>query len=119
MRLLDPNLVKFQFQMSAISQGFAADEYFLKYPGRFISIHLQDVDLNATPPSPPANAAGAAAGTGNRGGGRGVQTPVGKGSIDWVKTFTAAKTGGVRNYFVEQTMDLTRESVAFLKGLKV
>ena len=24
-------------------------------------------------------------------------------TIDWVKTFTAAATGGVKNYFVEQT----------------
>ena len=47
------------------------------------------------------------------------QTSVGKGSIDWVKTFQAAKIGGVKNYFVEQNMDLTKESVAFLKTLKV
>ena len=106
MNLLDPQLVKFQFQMSTISQGFVAAEYFSKYPGRFFSMHVQDVDLNATPPP------------GGRGG-RGVQVPVGKGSIDWVKTFTAAKIGGVRNYFVEQTMELTRESVAALKAMKV
>jgi sugar phosphate isomerase/epimerase len=96
MGLLDPNLVKFQFQMSTISQGFNAHEYFTKYPGRFFSMHLQDVDLN-----------------------RGVQVPVGKGSIEWPKTFAAAKVGGVRNYFVEQNMELTRESVAALKAMKV
>ena len=107
MGLLDPNLVKFQFQMSTISQGFVAHEYFMKYPGRFYSMHIQDVDLNATPPA------------GGRGQGRGTQVAVGKGSIDWVKTFTAAKTGGVRNYFVEQTMELTKESVAALKTMKV
>src|SRR5262245_14267706 len=107
MELLDPTLVKFQFQMSTISQGFVAADYFTKYPGRFFSMHGQDVDLNATPPP------------GGRGQGRGVQVAVGKGSIDWVKTFTAAKTGGVKNYFVEQTMELTRESVAYLKTLKV
>jgi sugar phosphate isomerase/epimerase len=112
--LLDPALVKFQFQMSTISYGFVAHEYFTKYPGRFISMHLQDVDLNATPPPP---AAGQPAR--DRRQGRGVQTSLGKGSIDWVKTFQAAKVGGVRNYFVEQNMDLTRESVAFLKALKV
>src|SRR5262245_27492991 len=44
--LLDPKLVKFQFQMSTISRGFVAAEYFTKYPGRFFSMHLQDVDLN-------------------------------------------------------------------------
>src|SRR5207247_6987624 len=73
MGLLDPKLIKFQFQMSTISQGFIAHEYFTKYPGRFFSMHVQDVDLNATP-SPAA-----------RGQSRGVQVPVGKGSIDWVK----------------------------------
>ena len=44
---------------------------------------------------------------------------MGQGTIDWVKTFTAAKTGGVQNYFVEQTWDLTRQSVAYLKSLNV
>jgi sugar phosphate isomerase/epimerase len=101
MELLDPKLVKFQFQMSTISQGFMADEYFTKYPGRFISMHVQDVDLTATGPR-----------------GRGVQTSVGKGSIDWVKTFKAARTGGVKNYFVEQNMELTNASVAALKTMK-
>jgi sugar phosphate isomerase/epimerase len=98
MGLLDPTLVKFQFQMSTISQGFVAHEYFTKYPGRFYSMHIQDIDLSAP---------------------RGTQVAVGQGSIDWVKTFTAAKIGGVRNYFVEQTMDLTRASVAALKAMKV
>jgi len=112
--LLDPALVKFQFQMSTISRGFVAHEYFTKYPGRFVSMHVQDVDLNATPPPPPPGQAANAAARG-----RGVQTAAGKGSIDWVKTFQAAKIGGVKNYFVEQNMDLTRESVAFLKTLTV
>jgi sugar phosphate isomerase/epimerase len=100
MERLDPKLVKFQFQMSTIAQGFVAAEYFTKYPGRFMSMHVQDVDLNATGPR-----------------GRGVQTSVGKGSIDWVKTFKAAKTGGVKNYFVEQNMELTKASVAALKAM--
>jgi len=113
--LLDPKLVKFQFQMSTIGRGFVAHEYFTKYPGRFISMHLQDVDLNATPPPPPAGQPA----RGGSGRGRGMQTSVGKGSIDWVKTFQAAKVGGVKNYFVEQNMDLTKESVAFLETLKV
>jgi sugar phosphate isomerase/epimerase len=115
LELLDPKLVKFQFQMSTISRGFVAHEYFAKYPGRFFSMHLQDVDLKATPPPPPAGQPA----RGGMGGSRGVQTSVGKGSIDWVKTFQAAKIGGVKNYFVEQNMDLTKESVAFLKTLRV
>jgi sugar phosphate isomerase/epimerase len=115
LELLDPALVKFQFQMSTIGYGFVAAEYFAKHPGRFFSMHLQDVDLNATPPPPPPDAPA----RGGRGPRRGVATSVGKGSIDWVKTFQAAKVGGVKNYFVEQNMELTKASVAFLKTLKV
>jgi sugar phosphate isomerase/epimerase len=118
-KLLDPKLVKFQFQMSTISQGFVAHEYFTKYPGRFYSMHVQDVDLKAAPPPLPVPVAPAAGRAGGQGRGQAVQVPVGKGSIDWVKTFTAAKIGGVKNYFVEQTMELTKESVAALKAMKV
>jgi sugar phosphate isomerase/epimerase len=103
LELLDPALVKYQFQMSTISAGLVAADYFTKYPGRFFSIHIQDVDLSST--SGP--------------GGRPVQTAVGKGSIDWKKTFDAAKTGGVKNYFVEQNMELTKASVAALKAMNV
>ena len=97
--LLDPKLVKFQFQMSTITAGLAGADYFLKYPGRFFSMHLQDVDM--------------------RGEGRHPQVALGQGNIDWVKTFTAAKVGGVKNYFVEQTWELTQLSVAYLKHLNV
>jgi sugar phosphate isomerase/epimerase len=119
-KLLDPKLVKFQFQMSTITAGLVGADYFTKYPGRFISMHVQDVDMNAPVPPPPAPDPNAPAGRG-RGGGRGgrPQKPVGQGTIDWVKTFQAAKIGGVKNYFVEQSWDLTKESVAFLKSLKV
>lgn len=41
------------------------------------------------------------------------------GSIDWKKVFTAAKTGGDKNYFIEQNMEMTKEGVAYLKTLKV
>ncbi len=109
--LLDPKLVKFQFQMSTITAGFVGAEYFLKYPGRFNSMHLQDVDMNAPVPAP--------AREGARGGRRRPQIAVGQGTIDWVKTFTAAKTGGVKNYFVEQSWELTQQSAAYLKTLSV
>ena len=102
--LLDPDLVKFQFQMSAITVGLVAADYFLKHPGRFNSMHLQDVDMNV-----PADSK-----TGRR-----PQVAMGQGTIDWVKTFAAAKTGGVKNFFVEQSWELTKQSVAYLKALKV
>jgi len=120
-KLLDPKLVKFQFQMSTITAGLVGADYFTKYPGRFISMHVQDVDMNApAPPPPPPPDPNAPAGQRGRGGRGGrPQKPVGQGTIDWKKTFQAAKIGGVKNYFVEQSMDLTKESVAFLKTLKV
>ncbi len=114
--LLDPKLVKFQFQMSTITAGFVAAEYFLKYPGRFNSMHLQDVDMNAQVSAPVPSPRGTSA---RRRGGRRPQVAVGRGSIDWVQTFTAAKTGGVKNYFVEQSWELTQQSVAYLKTLEV
>jgi sugar phosphate isomerase/epimerase len=94
--LLDPKLVKFQFQMSTIRQGFDAAEYFLKYPGRFNSMHLQDWNAESK-----------------------TIVGVGKGSIDWKKVFSAAKTGGVTSYYIEQNMEMTKEGVAFLKSLTV
>ncbi len=109
--LLDPKLVKFQFQMSTITAGLVGAEYFLKYPGRFNSMHLQDVDMNAPVSTTPA-------GQGGRGGRR-PQVAVGKGSIDWAKTFSAAKKAGIKSYFVEQNWELTQQSVAYLKELKV
>jgi sugar phosphate isomerase/epimerase len=42
LEMLDPKLVKFQFQVSTISRGYDAAEYFTKYPGRFVSMHVQD-----------------------------------------------------------------------------
>lgn len=96
MELLDPKLVKFQFQMSTIRNGFDAAEYFMKYPGRFNSMHLQDWNPETK-----------------------SIVAVGKGTIDWKKVFTAAKTGGVKSYFIEQNMDMTKDGIAFLKALKV
>jgi len=94
--LLDPKLVKFQFQVSTISQGFDAAEYFTKYPGRFISMHVQ---------------------------GWSAQTkkimPVGQDSLDWKKIFTAARTGGIKNYFVEMKLDMMKDSVPYLRSLQV
>jgi len=104
LELLDPKLVKFQFQMSTITAGLVGADYFMKYPGRFYSMHLQDIDMK---------------GQSGGAGGRFPQVALGKGSIDWAKTFTAAKVGGVKNYFVEQTWELTQQSVAYLKTLQV
>jgi len=114
LELLDSKLVKMQFQMSAMRTVGDPVMYFMTYPGRFLSMHLQGVDLNASLP-----AAGGGQGARGRGGRGSPGLAVGKDSLDWPKIFAAAKTGGVKNYFIEQSWDLTVESVAYLKTLNV
>lgn len=94
--LLDPKFVNFQFQVSTIMDGFDAAEYFDKYPGRFFSMHVQGWN------APTKKIA-----------------PVGQDSLDWKKIFTAAKTGGVKNYFVEMNFDYMKASVPYLRSLQV
>jgi sugar phosphate isomerase/epimerase len=96
LELLDPKLVKFQFQVSEIRHGYDAAEYFTKYPGHFISMHVQGW-VSATK----------------------KMAAVGQDSLDWKKIFTAAKTGGVKNYFVEMDLELMRASVPYLRDLQV
>ncbi len=43
----------------------------------------------------------------------------GQGTLDWKKIFTAAKTGGIKNYFVEMNLELMKASVPYLRNLKV
>jgi sugar phosphate isomerase/epimerase len=95
-QLLDPKLVKFQFQVSTISKGFDAAEYFTKYPGRFISMHVQGWDAKTK-----------------------KIAAVGHDSLDWKKIFSAAKTGGIKNYFVEMNLDMMKASVPYLRQLQV
>ncbi len=94
--LLDPKLVKFQFQVSTISEGYDAAEYFTKYPGRFLSMHLQGWSAKTK-----------------------KIMPVGQDTLDWKKIFTAAKMGGVKNYFVEMDLQMMKASVPYLRDLQV
>jgi sugar phosphate isomerase/epimerase len=94
--LLNPKLIKFQFQVSTISEGYDAAGYFSKYPGRFNSMHVQGWSTSAK-----------------------KIVPVGQDSLDWKRIFTAAKTGGVKNYFVEMKLDMMQASVPFLRKLQV
>jgi sugar phosphate isomerase/epimerase len=134
---LDPDLVKMQFQMSSMRTVGDPIMYFKNHPGRFVSAHLQGVDttqgmlpsragmLTVKPTPEEAAAAAAAGGRGGRGGrqggggGQGGGLAVGEDTVDWPKVFEAAKEGGLKNYFVEQSWDLTVKSVAYLKTLNV
>jgi sugar phosphate isomerase/epimerase len=94
--LLGPKLVKFQFQVSTIGQGYDAAEYFTKYPSRFISMHVQGWSAETK-----------------------KIVPLGQGTLDWKKIFTAAKIGGIKNYFVEMDLEKMRASVPYLHQLQV
>jgi sugar phosphate isomerase/epimerase len=96
LRLLDPKLVKFQFQVSTISLGYDAAEYFTKYPGRFFSMHVQGWSAQEK-----------------------KIVAVGHDSLDWKKIFTTAKTAGVTTYFVEMNLELMKASVPYLRTLEI
>ena len=95
-KLLDPKFVQFQFQVSTISEGFDAAEYFTRYPGRFISMHVQGWSAKTR-----------------------TIVAVGQDTLDWKKIFSAAKTGGIKNYFVEMDLPLMKASVPYLRQLQV
>ena len=90
---LDPRLVKMQFQLSVARLGYNAADYFERYSGRFISMHLQDISPDKK------------------------EVALGEGTIDWKRVFAAAKKAGVKNYFVELSPDAMKASVPYLKKL--
>jgi sugar phosphate isomerase/epimerase len=90
----DPAVVKMQFQVAVIELGYQAVDFFEKYPGRFISMHLADWS--------PAEK---------------KQVPMGQGVVDWKKLFLAARTAGVKNYFVEMDPDTMKASLPYLHSL--
>jgi len=89
----DPELVKLQFQTQVIVHGYKAADYFKKYPGRFISAHLSDWTTDKK------------------------EVPVGQGIIDWKEFFAAAKTGGIKNIFVEMAPDKFKDSATYIQKL--
>jgi sugar phosphate isomerase/epimerase len=93
MGALDGDLVKMQFQTEAIKLGYKGSTYFEKYPGRFISAHLSDWTADKK------------------------QVPIGQGVIDWKEFFAAAKTGGIKNFFVEMDLDTYKDSASYIHGL--
>jgi sugar phosphate isomerase/epimerase len=45
--------------------------------------------------------------------------PIGEGIIDWKEFFTAAKTGGVQNIFVEMDLSDLKDSAKNIQAMKV
>ncbi len=93
MNRFNPDLVKMQFQTQVITLGYKASTYFNKYPGRFISSHLSDWTADKK------------------------EVPIGQGIIDWKEFFAAAKTGGVKYFYVEMNFDTMAPSATYLKQL--
>jgi sugar phosphate isomerase/epimerase len=91
---LDPEYVKMQFQVAVISIGYKASDYFIKYPGRFISAHLADWSSEDN-----------------------KQKPLGQGNVDWKEFFASVKKGGVKNIFVEMDQETFKPSIDYLKNL--
>jgi len=83
-----------QFQVAVISIGYEAATYLQKYPGRFLSMHLADWSAVT-----------------------GKEAAIGSGSVDWKGLFAAARTGGVKNYFVEMNLEFMKPSYELLHGL--
>lgn len=102
MGLLDPDLVKMQFQVATIREGYDVVEYLKKYAGRFTSLHLADYD--------PQTQSG---------------VPVGSGAIDWPALFEAARMSDIDDlgYIVEVSSEEPYEGVtkshAYLSRLKL
>ena len=94
MSTFDASLVKMQFQVAVISIGFEAATYLKKYPGRFLSMHLADYSTAEK-----------------------KAVPVGAGVVEWKALFAAARLGGVKNYFVEMSLDAMGPSYQYLHGL--
>lgn len=89
----DPALVKMQFQTEVINLGYKGVDYFKKYTGRFTSTHLSDWTAEKK------------------------QVPVGQGVIDWKEFFTAAKTAGIKTYYVEMDLDKYKDSASYISKL--
>lgn len=94
-QLLDPRLVKFQFQISSVAYGFDAVTYFTRYPGRFISMHVQGWSAKT----------------------RRI-VPLGQGTLNWRRIFAAAKIGGIRNYYLEMSLPMMEASLPVLHRLR-
>ena len=94
MKVLNPHLVKMQFQVAVVNIGYKAADYFRKYPGRFQSAHLADWSKA-----------------------KDAQVPIGQGEVDWKDFFEAAKVGGVQNFFVEMDPETFKPSIDYLQKL--
>ncbi|MEE1964303.1 sugar phosphate isomerase/epimerase [Allomuricauda taeanensis] len=88
----DPKYVNFQMDLYWVTKAGADPvAYFKKYPGRFKSWHVKDMDDE------------------------GKFAPVGEGHIDFGRILEEKETSGMKKYFVEQDMTWDKEPLEVIK----
>lgn len=88
----DPKYVNFQMDLYWVTKAEADPvAYFEKYPGRFKSWHVKDMDDE------------------------GKFAPVGEGHIDFKRILTEKETSGMAKYFVEQDMTWDKKPLEVIK----
>jgi sugar phosphate isomerase/epimerase len=90
LKALDPKLVNFEMDCFWVTHaGQDPVAYMQKHPGRFPLLHIKDMKDHPAPAQ-------------DFDAKLGLFAPVGQGTIDWKRIFAAARTGGMKHFFVEQ-----------------
>ena len=90
----DKNLVKIELDLGWITYANADPlQYFAKYPGRFVALHVKDMDPKT----------------------KEITVELGRGNVDFKRILAKSKQAGVQHYFVEQD----RSTMSPLESIKI
>jgi sugar phosphate isomerase/epimerase len=82
----DPKLVAMEMDCGwVVIGGHKPEEYLTRYPERYVMLHIKEFNLEGWKPGEAP-----------------VSTELGRGSIDYISVFRAAKKASIRHIFVEQ-----------------
>ncbi|MBY0433685.1 MAG: sugar phosphate isomerase/epimerase [Cyclobacteriaceae bacterium] len=108
---MKPGLADFQLDVFWAVRGGADPTLLLKkYPGRFISLHVKDVEVGLS--------------TGDAQGGAPEETSViiGKGQVDFKAVFKATIQNGIKHFYIEdehpKAIEQIPQSLAYIRSLK-
>jgi sugar phosphate isomerase/epimerase len=107
----DPKLVKFELDCGwAASAGLDPVDYLIRYPDRYVMLHLKDLRRDHIPNTDLKM----------------TSTELGKGIVDWPRLLRAAGKTSVKGLYVEQeppfagsSLDSVRASFGYLRALQV